>query len=145
MSLELAAIHLMNASQGLVGVLEQAERETAEEALAQAHKFSSGPFKTRELVAMGHPYAKRAPAPPQDSAIINLQDGDFDNNWAMYPPIQSGGDIISRVENDSDIAGYLNDGTPAMIARPLTKRLAEVLEQERTQRAEDALEKLLTP
>lgn len=111
-----------------------AEAESAKEALAIARAYSSGSFSTRELAAMGHPYARRAPRPPGNPAVINVQTGEFRAAWRVV----RAGDV-TRLVNDSKLAPLFSRGTTVMIRRPIARAVAQAIRQAREKRLRAAV------
>ena len=101
-----------------------AEKMSVDFALEVARELSSGPYKTAQLAAMGHPY-RHGGRPPQDPAIINLQTGEFYRGWRVIGPRVSGNDLATKLINQSRHARDLERGTSRMIARPILIRIRE--------------------
>lgn len=133
-SLEQAAAVLLRKAREVERRLRAAEAENAKEALAIARAYSSGPFSARMLAAMGHPYARRAPRPPDRPAIINLQTGAFRAAWRVV----RAGDV-TRVVNDSPLAPFFSRGTTVMIRRPIARAVAQAMRQKREKRLREAV------
>mgnify|MGYP001575296866 CR=1 FL=1 len=108
-----------------------AERESGEEALKVAQELSSGPYTSAMLKALGHPYATRAPNPPQDAGVINRQLGEFYNSWRLRAPRRVGTVMRTRLVNVSYHAAFLEKGTRLMIARPIKEAIATRMENTR--------------
>lgn len=92
--------------------------------------MSEGGYSLAALAKLGHPYAKRAPKPPMDAAIINRQSGRFLLAWRVSPVERSLAGIGIRVVNDAPYADYLDKGTSLMIQLPIIQRLEERLQPE---------------
>lgn len=114
----------------------RAEEATAREALQIAQRYSSGPFSTRALAAMGHPYARRAPRPPGNPALVNRQSGRFRASWRV---VRSGNRL--RLVNDAPYARYFNDrGTRLMIRRPITRAVGQAIRRSRERRLKHGIQ-----
>lgn len=68
----------------LMQEVQKSESQTLVKARVIARRWSSGTIKTPQLVAMGHPYAKRRWRPPQDPGLINVQTGRFKSSWTAF-------------------------------------------------------------
>lgn len=91
--------------------------QTAQEALEQAIRWSSGTYSLGQLAAMGHPYAKPvATLPPH---IINVQSGSFLRHWR----IEWTGPLSVRVINDDPKVPLLKSGKGAMVVRTIEEEL----------------------
>jgi hypothetical protein len=121
----------------------QAERESAAEALAHARKLSSGPYKTAQLRALGHPYAVRNPRPPADAAQINVQTGRFLASWRVVGPRKTASGLATRLINDSPHARRLLQGTRHTIPRPILARVAQRIAASRRRRHAQAVRRAL--
>jgi hypothetical protein len=108
----------------------EAEAKSADEALRIARELSSGRFSLAQLARMGHPY-RIGGVPPQDAAIVNKQTGAFYRGWRVIGPRQRGGDLATKLVNDSPQAERLSRGTSRMIARPILTRIRERVEGKR--------------
>lgn len=129
-----AADALRKKAEALQQQVRAAEDASAREALSIARTYSSGPFSTRALAAMGHPYARRAPRPPGNPAVVNRQSGRFRAAWRI---VRSGDRI--RLVNDAPYARYFNDrGTRLMIRRPITRAVAQAIRRSRERRLRGA-------
>jgi len=86
---------------------------------------SSGPFSLAELRQAGHPYSARFPNPAYDPATINVQSGDFRENWKKPRPVVGDDNSQAQVTNDDKKADWLINGTKTksgkkiMIPRPI--------------------------
>lgn len=129
-----AALALKKKAREIERRLRSAEEANAREALQLARAYSSGPFSTRTLAAMGHPYARRAPRPPGNPAVINRQTGAFRAAWRIV----KAGDV-TRVVNDSRLAQVFSRGTTVMIRRPIARAVAQAIRQAREKRLRAAL------
>lgn len=126
--------------------LRQAERQTVEQAQAEAKRISQGQYKTAQLIAMGHPYSKRRPRPPDDPAIINFQSGDLFRGWRRKTGNWSGGTLFSYVFNVSDHAAEIEAGGTSkslQIARPIARRVQQRVRAQRLHRLEAAVRRVL--
>lgn len=98
-----------------------AEADNARRLLDIARAYSSGPFSTRQLRQMGHPYARRNPRPPGNPAVVNRQTGLFRASWRLVKTANGW-----RVENLAPYARYFNDkGTRRMIRRPIMRAIGQ--------------------
>lgn len=117
-----------------------AELATAQEALQVTRAYSSGPFSTRQLRILGHPYARRAPRPPMTPAIINRQTGRFLRAWKVRPPRKSEDRLITKITNDTPYAsGFTPAGTALMIGRPIVRAVKAKVLPHRIRRLRAAL------
>jgi hypothetical protein len=149
--------YLATLSDRLTRALENAEAASLADALAEAERLSAGAFTTKQLAALGHPYAARDLHPPQDAAIINRQSGRFASSWHIEPPTElrspspatgtwpasTADDLVGAIVNDDPNAGFLDEGTQAMIARPLTARVMEAIRDRRMARVKEAIRQAL--
>lgn len=140
------------AAAGLGREMEAAAEEGAAAAEIAAVGLSSGPYTSRMLRALGHPYARRNPRPPGDPATINVQSGLFRSSWRREGPERQGGRVTARLVNDAPYAHYLRDGTRflddseqerGMIARPILERIEERVKPEFAGIAERRFRRLL--
>jgi hypothetical protein len=126
--------------------IREAERLTLIDVQAEAKRFSQGGYKTDVLAQMGHPYAKRRPRPPQDTAIINLQTGDLFRGWRRRTGNWRGGTLSSFVFNVSRDAALVEAmgqrGSPS-IRRPLTERIPPLVRRVRLARLRAAIRKVI--
>lgn len=111
----------------------EAERESVDEALQVARELSSGPYSLAMLRALGHPYARARPNPPQDAAIINVQTGVFRESWEAGVPRRRGTVMRTRLTNTAPHARFLPRGTTRMIERPILTRIGERMRPVRRQ------------
>jgi hypothetical protein len=104
--------------------------ETAREGVQIAKQDSSGRFSLRRLRQMGHSYARRAPNPPDDPAIINKQSGVFRAAWTVEPiHSTTGGATVGYVVNRSDRVRWLTErGTRLIMGRPIESRVRNRIE-----------------
>lgn len=109
----------------LEGYVRDAEKASGQYALEEARRLSMGTYSTAMLRALGHPYARARPRPPQDPAIINMQSGEFLFGWRLRAPRVDGGVMRTRLVNIAPHAKFLPHGTKKMIARPFEKRIRE--------------------
>ena len=123
--------------------IRSAEKDAAREGVEIAQELSSGRYTLGQLRAMGHPYAKRAPNPPQDAAIINEQSGRFKSAWVARRPTRRGDYLETRIVNLAPHARFLHRGTKTMIARPILSRLRERLFPVRKRLLEERLRSVL--
>jgi hypothetical protein len=129
-SLDQAAAILRQKARALQQQVRSAEAQSAQEALATAHAYSSGPFSTRMLQIMGHPYSRRNPRPPGNPAVVNRQSGRFRSSWRVMRQ----GDR-TRLVNDAPYAQYFNDaGTVRMMRRPILRAIAQKIRRNRERR-----------
>lgn len=142
-SLGMLSQRLERAERELVPALREAERQTMEQALQEADRLSQGPFSATQLRAMGHPYARRAPSPPQDPAIINEQSGTFRRSWGPILQHYAAGTLFTSVQNTAPYSGYLARGTSLMISRPLPQRVYERIRADRARRIRRVLRRYL--
>ena len=108
-----------------------AEKESAQEALAIARRLSSGPLSAGDLRRLQHPYSTARSRSPQDPAIINVRSGRFRDAWRVTNPRRTAGGLVTRLINTAPYARYLLFGTRRMIARPILKRIQEILAPKR--------------
>ena len=132
-SLAQAAAVLQRKAEATVREVRRANEVASYEALQEARKLSSGPFSSRQLAAMGHPYARRRPRPPLPAHIINVQSGRFRRAWR----IAGHGDAL-RIENTDPKGRRFRRGTLRMIARPIAVAVAARVRAKRMQRAREA-------
>jgi hypothetical protein len=130
---------LHSAAGDLESVLGEELERFADRAIHSAVSWSSGGFSSAQLAAMGHPYAKRAPHPPQDPGIINRQSGTFLRSWRSSGLEYTLEGLGIRVFNEAPYADYLDKGTSLMILRPIIDRLDEELLPELISRLESRL------
>ena len=133
-----AAAHFTRASAALRSRLLDSEAETLRQAKTQAVVFSSGTLTTAAMRKAGHPYAVRNPTAP-DPGTINAQTGVFRAAFTSSPPVATGGVITSSVVNNSQVAGYLANGTRFMIARPLAVKVQDAVRASRIARTRRAV------
>lgn len=112
--------------------MRRALRETLDEGLRIAQGASSGPYKSRMLSEMGHPYAKRRTAPPLPAGIANSQSGDLRRKWRKRTLARSRGRYAGRLSNSSKHAAFFDEdlapsGTKTMIARPIQAIIRKAL------------------
>jgi len=129
-----AAAILRRKAQEIERRLKIAEEQNAQEALTVARAYSSGPFSSKELAVMGHPYARRAPRPPGNPAVLNRQTGRFRAGWRIVHV----GDTW-KVVNNSKLLPYFSQGTAVMIRRPIVRAIAQTLRRSRERRLARAL------
>lgn len=118
---------------------EEAEREIMRRALAEARRISSGPYSTRTLRRMGHPYSRRRPHPPLSAYHINVQTGRFRAGWRVVGPIKRSEGIAAALVNESAHAGFLRLGTTRMIPRPFERHMRDFIEGAENQRLVEAM------
>ena len=112
----------------------------------EAVRQSSGPLDEAELARMDHPFATRHGSPPinPDPAVINVQSGQFREEWKQSPVerIREGSsfDLESSVYNDSPVADFLKYGTEKMFNRPIEEEIGARAEDLMTPFIEDALQ-----
>lgn len=111
---------------------------TLSDGISEAVRLSSGPYSSKQLARMDHPYAKRHGQPLlQPEYIINTQSGVFRASWTRSNVFQSGDTYWGFLSNYSGVADFLAKGTRFMFARPIDKileirmeaRLAKELEK----------------
>ena len=129
----LLATRLRAAGPKISAALLAAEAITVKEAMQAATRLSSGGYSLAQLRAAGHPYARRAPDPSFDAAIINMQSGEFLNAWRSAGPYRVGGVVKSKIVNNSRPAKYMS-GTKTMIARPIDKAILAAVSPDRKKR-----------
>lgn len=134
---------LQRRGQQFAAAVREAERQSAQEALQWARTLSSGSLSRRQLRALGHPYAVRAPRPPGDPAIINLQSGRFLASWRVSGPRRTAGGLSTRLVNTAPWARFLSSGTGRMIARPILARIRQRLAASRRRRHLQAVRQAL--
>ncbi len=127
-----------DAGRRLPGAVARAERESLADHLNTARQYSMGPYSSAQLAAMGHPYSRRNPHPPQDPAIINLQSGEFLAGWETLAQQRAGDALRTAAINTAPYSGYLDQGTRLMIRRPQTARVAQTCHQRRVARIAEA-------
>lgn len=110
--------------------VERALDQTAADLLETAYRLSSGPFTSKHLRQLGHPYAPGR-RPPLFPSIVNVQSGDFRSGWRIERDRE-----VLRVVNDTPEADFLRTGTRRMIARPIEA----AIEDETAPRAEARLD-----
>jgi hypothetical protein len=115
----------------LEGYVREAEKASGQYALEEARRLSMGTYSSAMLRALGFPYSRRRPRPPQDPAIINMQSGQFLFGWRLRAPRVDGGVMRTRLVNVAPHAKFLPHGTRKMIARPFEKRIRERVETRR--------------
>lgn len=110
----------------LSGTIDRAIMRGIKEALADgledAREMSAGPFSSRELKRMDHPYATRHGSPMLPPEVVNLQSGEFYHSWWTRQFADGG-----QLRNDSKVADFLQYGTETMFARPIAEKLGEKL------------------
>jgi hypothetical protein len=126
------AVALRRFARAMEPAVQRAELESAKEAKKIAVRLSSGKLTTRQLRKLGHPYRKGG-APPQDPAIINRQSksGGFRDSWKVGDPERTAKGSVVRLVNTAPHATFLKTGTDRMIARPIDKRIRELLAPKR--------------
>jgi len=135
-NIDQAAAALRKKAQAVGQQARAAEDANAREALQVAQRYSSGPFSTRVLAVLGHPYARRAPRPPGNPAVINRQSGRFRSSWRV---VRTGERI--RLVNDAPYAKYFNDaGTQRMIRRPIMRAVGQAIRRSRERRLARAMQ-----
>lgn len=132
-SLAQAAQALQRKADAAIREVRRANEQASYEALLEARKLSSGPFSSRALRAMGHPYARRRPRPPLPAHVINVQSGRFRRAWR----IAGHGDAL-RLVNDTPYGRGFARGTARMIARPISIALAARIREKRMARLKEA-------
>lgn len=138
------ANQLRRRARRIVTELAKAEAGTADIGVAIARDMSSGTFSTRQLAAMGSPYARRhggMGVPHGDPGVINEQTGAFYRRWFPIKDKRFTNVIFNAVVNDSPIAGYLKRGTRTMIDRPIEERVRAFLQPIRVRRIATAIKK----
>ena len=137
-----AAAVFRRAARALPRAARRAEKESLKQAVLTARQMSVGPYSLAHLAAMGHPYSRRRPRPPQEPAIINLQSGLFIRGWQDEGQQQQGGTLKTAAVNMAPYSGYLDKGTRLMIRRPLVQRVKAIIQPGRVARLAIALAKL---
>ncbi len=124
--------------------VKKAEGQSLVKARIIARKWSSGTIKTATLIALGHPYSKRDPNPPQDPAIINFQTGLFKSMWipSSVNFTLSNHVITGRLKNDAPY-GYKMENSFLMIRRPILDRIVKEIEPIRYANLERAVERAM--
>jgi hypothetical protein len=122
-------------------IVQWSEEKTAKEGVAYAKRRSSGKRSLNELARkkLDHPYAKRHGKPRLDPSIINSQSGEFRSSWE----IQEGNTLEAGIAivNFSPSAGYLEEGTKYMFARPIDEKILEHLRKVRPINLSNAIER----
>ena len=110
----------------------QAQIDNAKLVETKAKQFSQTRyFSLPQLRRMGHPYAKRAPAPPVRPHVINRQSGKFYQSFKRAV-IRNADGVYTSVYNTAPWARYLQAaGTKKMIGRPV---MEEALARTKAQR-----------
>lgn len=103
--------------------IQRADAESLDYAATVAKRASRGRYSSARLAAMGHPYSRRNPRPPQDPAIINRQSGLFLQSWWTAQRWTKPNNLLNVLTNTAPYAGYLRTGTRRMIARPIADRI----------------------
>lgn len=134
-SIDRAAEALRNKAREVARRAREAETENGREALRVARLLSSGPLTGRQLVAMGHPYARRAPRAGRP-AVINVQTGRFRAGWQL---VRSGDRM--RVVNHSPLSPIFARGTRLMIRRPIVQAVAQTVRRGRERRVALAVQR----
>lgn len=119
---------------------------TAKQAHGEAVALSSGPYTTKMLRRLGHPYARRRPRPigRQYPAMINVQTGVFRANWRISETgMDRDGSMMASVYNIGKIPDYLHHGTERMIARPLVRTVEAKIAPALKRRVETAVTRTL--
>lgn len=137
-----AAYELEKYGKRLVREIGKAEVDTAKVGLRVAVKQSSGKVSSLQLRREGHPYARRHGKPKRDPQIINSQSGEFRREWhiALGKNLDEGPAIV----NFSSIAGFLQEGTPKMFARPVENVVIAELRKIRPANLAKAIERAST-
>ena len=120
--------------------MQDAESANLQTTLEAARLYSSGPYSSADLTALGHPYATRAPAPLLPAGIINEQSDVFLSSWETEGPTEEGGALSSAVWNTALYAPFLDEGTELMIPRPLPEAVVEEVQAEVEERRLRAIE-----
>lgn len=141
MSPEEAARAIEKKAAALKREIEWANKKNGFLLLQAARAHSEGPFSSRTLRALGHPYATRHATPPLDPAVINRQSGRFASSWRLEEV--SGETTGFRVVNDAPYAGYLEEGTPRMVRRPIEEKILAENEALLMRNVQIALERAL--
>ena len=140
-----AAAWFKRKEQSLRNGIPRAEEQNLKDNVSVAKKLSLGPISTVELIILGHPYARRAPNPPQSAFIINYQKGIFYLSWTYYPPVWSqSGDLVSELVNTAPYANFMR-GTRLMIERPIYDEVVNLTEVKRFKRLDNLVTRTLTP
>jgi hypothetical protein len=137
------AQRLSDKIRGLSRALWDATDGSAEHTLRIARELSSGPFSSRNLAMLGHPYRIGGRA-PMDPAVINRQSGRFYRGWVIVGPRQEGGGIGARVINLVPYSRELFAGTRRMIARPTLVRIEQRTRERRRTLYKAAIRKALS-
>ena len=134
-ALSAAPAHFSRAATALVRTVLSAEAQTVREANAAAVQAASGPHSTAQLKAAGHPYARRAPNPAFDAAIVNVQSGRFRAAFRALASRLVSGVVKSSVVNNSPEARFLT-GQPTryMVGRALASRVQRTVQRGRAAR-----------
>lgn len=107
----------------------KASLKTAQEGLKAAVKSSSGAATQKQLAKEGHPYAVSHLTTganvgfglsTRNPSIINAITGKFRDDWHLASRLS---DRSVTIVNFSKVAGYLEEGTKYMIARPIETRI----------------------
>lgn len=145
-----AAREIERRKKALVKELLRAQNQTLKDGLTYAKAASQGPYKQKQLDAMGPPgpYSKRRPHPPADPAIINKQTGRLWRSWKMDSAFLWGGSILGRFYNTSPEAEDFDEDEARhhnkfMMPRPIQKLLREAILRPRRQHLRDAVKKAL--
>lgn len=110
---------LRNTANALRREVRRATKDCLGIVLSEARSRSTGPYSTRQLAAMDHPYARRHGSPRLPAEVINVQTGGFLRRWRTAGPVPHGTGYRGSVRNDADYAGYLDTGTKRMFRRPV--------------------------
>lgn len=148
MKIEAAVKILQGKSVKIKENLRRAEKENLQDLYQAAQRATAGPFSLKLLAKMGHPYAKRNPAPPDDPGIANFQTGRLNKGWRKVLGTWQGGQMVSRIHNVAPEATFFDEndspsGTKRMIARPTQALLKRQGVKRRTERLKRAIEEAL--
>lgn len=149
-TIEQLTVHLDRITDRLTDAIVRAERETINDAWAEAARLSLGPLSTAWLAKAGHPYAKRAPrrVGAEYPQMINMQTERFASSWRVEAPRaeRSGSDVVIRsaVTNNTPYARYLDRGTSLMIRRPFRAAILRKVNRTRKRRLLVAIGRALT-
>lgn len=117
--------------------------ETREDLHRTAYRWSSGPFSTKQLRRMDHPYARRHGSPRLSPRRINVQSGRFRSSWQSTVRENGAGQRVELQNTDPKAEKYLQPGTPRMFARGIDTAIAKEVFTRTEKRVERMIERAL--
>lgn len=138
--LQRAAREIAKYKEKLGKEIQKAEVKTAKVGLRAAIQQSSGNTSLAQLRKEDHPFAKRHGEPKRDVTIINSHSRNgFKSEWHIDTSrsLEDGPAVV----NYSKVAGFLQEGTRKMFARPIEGKVIAAMSKVRVQNLDQAVSK----